>query len=56
MPQGGNGDKLLTPYDEHSIMNYCNSKWNNDGKLSHLDVEAVRKLYGAQTSTPNSNP
>lgn len=52
-PQGGNGDKLLTPYDEHSIMNYCNAKWNNDGKLSKLDTEAVRKLYGAhEDSTP----
>jgi Dual-action HEIGH metallo-peptidase len=45
-PQGGNGDTLLTPYDEHSIMNYCNAKWNNDGKLSKLDIDAVRKLYG----------
>lgn len=46
-PQGANGDKLLTPYDQNSIMNYCNVKWNNDAKLSPLDIDAVRQLYGA---------
>jgi hypothetical protein len=48
--QGQNGSKLLTPYDEHSIMNYCNEKWSNDGKLSQLDAQAVRQLYGAPVS------
>ena len=37
----------LTPYDPHSIMNYCNPQFYNDGKLSVLDVETVRMLYGA---------
>lgn len=55
-PQGGNGDKLLTPYDEHSIMNYCNQKWNNEGKLSTLDIDAVRKLYGAPTGASDLKP
>lgn len=50
-PQGKNGDKLLTPYDEHSIMNYCNSKWNNEAKLSSLDIDAVHQLYGAPSKT-----
>jgi|HubBroStandDraft_6_1064221.scaffolds.fasta_scaffold164935_2 hypothetical protein len=45
------GDTMLTPYDEHSIMNYCNSKYNNDGKLSALDIDAVQKLYGAPRPT-----
>jgi hypothetical protein len=55
-PQGENGNKLLTPYDKHSIMNYCNSEWNNDGKLSALDIDAVRKLYGSPATGSNSNP
>jgi S1-C subfamily serine protease len=37
----------LTPYDPDSIMNFCNPKFYNDGKLSALDVETVRMLYGA---------
>ena len=37
---------LLTPYDPQSIMNYCNTSWNNGGKLSALDQVAVAKLYG----------
>jgi hypothetical protein len=45
-PQGENGDKLLTPYDPHSIMDYCNAKWNNDGQLSDLDIDALHQLYG----------
>lgn len=48
--QGGNGDALLTPYDEHSIMNYCNPQWNNEGKLSELDIKAVRELYGVSVA------
>jgi hypothetical protein len=54
--QGGPGDKLLTPYDEHSIMNYCNAEYNNNGKLSQLDIDAVRQLYGAPTLAPKSGP
>jgi hypothetical protein len=45
-PQGENGNKTLTPYDEHSIMNYCNPVWSNNGKLSALDIDAVHQLYG----------
>lgn len=46
--QGTNPDKLLTPYDPGSVMNYCNKAWNNDGFLSHRDTEAVQELYGAR--------
>lgn len=46
--QGSDGDKLLTPYDEKSVMNYCNAKWNNDGQLSALDASAVQELYGSR--------
>ncbi len=42
---GSDGDKLLTPYDPHSVMNYCNPVYNNDGVLSDLDAQAVAELY-----------
>lgn len=45
-PQGQNGDKMLTPWDAHSVMNYCNEVYNNDGKLSDGDVYSVQKVYG----------
>jgi hypothetical protein len=55
-PSGQNGDASLTPYDTHSIMNYCNSRYNNDGHLSTLDVDAVRILYGSPTPTRGMVP
>jgi hypothetical protein len=56
LKQGSNGDTALTPYDKDSIMNYCNSSWNTQAKLSALDIDAVQTLYGkppAQSSTLN---
>jgi hypothetical protein len=44
--QGTVGDYNVTKYDPNSIMNYCNPTWNGDGKLSALDIEAVRRFYG----------
>jgi len=44
--QGPNGTLLLTPYDPHSVMNYCNAQYNNNGKLSQYDTEAVQNVYG----------
>jgi Astacin (Peptidase family M12A) len=38
----------MTPWDPESVMNYCNSKYNNDGQLSALDTEAVQKIYGVR--------
>jgi hypothetical protein len=38
--------QLLTPYDPESVMNYCNPKYNNLGKLSVRDVQAVQEMYG----------
>ena len=38
---------MLTPYDEHSVMNYCNPVYNNNGQLSHFDLVALQKMYGA---------
>jgi hypothetical protein len=40
----------LTPYDEDSVMNYCNRKWNNNGNLSSYDISGVRKIYGSKTT------
>ena len=44
--QGPDGDYPVTVYDPFSIMNYCNPRWNNDGRLSALDIEAIQTLYG----------
>lgn len=48
--QGTNGTVLLTPYDPHSVMNYCNPQYNNNGKLSQYDTEAVQNVYGPPPS------
>ena len=45
-PQGPDGDTLLTPWDEHSVMNYCNEKYSNHGALSEFDILAVQYIYG----------
>lgn len=45
-PQGTSGDTLLTPWDPSSVMNYCNSVYNNNGDLSDFDVIAVQYIYG----------
>jgi hypothetical protein len=47
LKQGSDGDLLLTPWDPSSVMNYCNAKYNNDGRLSLLDIKAVQYVYGA---------
>ena len=46
-PQGTSGDNIaLTPWDPHSVMNYCNERYSNDGELSAFDVKAVQYIYG----------
>jgi hypothetical protein len=44
-PQGSSGNAMLTPWDRHSVMNYCNEVYNNDGKLSFWDIYSVRHFY-----------
>jgi hypothetical protein len=44
--QGQTGDFLVTRFDWHSIMNYCNPAWIGDGKLSELDIVSVQTIYG----------
>jgi hypothetical protein len=45
--EGTDGDWNVTEYDANSVMNYCNTKWDNDGQLSARDIQAVRTIYGA---------
>src|SRR4029079_11848638 len=44
--QGQQEEDMLTPYDPDSVMNYCNSKYNNNGLLSPLDIKAAQAVYG----------
>jgi len=44
--QGSEPDALITQYDPQSIMNYCNSTWNNAGLLSQKDIIGVQAWYG----------
>lgn len=45
-PEKIKGDKDLTDYDPDSVMNYCNPRYSNYGKLSFLDVMSVQSVYG----------
>ncbi|MFM0520475.1 MULTISPECIES: carbohydrate-binding protein [Caballeronia] len=44
--QGTSGDTMIGEWDLASVMNYCNPKWNGDGKLSATDIEMAQKFYG----------
>jgi hypothetical protein len=45
--QGSNGDRILTPWDPDSIMNYCNTnRMLQGGKLSAGDALSVALFYG----------
>jgi hypothetical protein len=55
LKQGPDGDLMMTPYDKSSVMNYCNPKYNNDGALSALDIQAVREVYGAPANPTPAN-
>jgi predicted Zn-dependent protease len=43
------GDYEVGEWDIHSVMNYCNAIWSNDGKLSDGDIQTVQKFYGVPT-------
>jgi hypothetical protein len=45
--QGSDGTRILTPWDEHSVMNYCNPVYSNGGRLSEHDVAGAQEVYGA---------
>ncbi|QSQ13122.1 hemopexin repeat-containing protein [Myxococcus landrumensis] len=48
-PQGPNGDILVGPFDEGSIMSACGPTWNNGGELSAGDINGIRQFYGSPT-------
>src|SRR5262249_5327972 len=41
-----NGDTPLGPWDESSVMNYCNPNWYNGGQLSNGAVAGVATVDG----------
>ncbi len=45
VPSGNNTTSLIS-CDTNSVMNYCNEKWINDGKLSNYDIEGIQAIYG----------
>ncbi|MFZ5962449.1 hypothetical protein ACOXXX_05810 [Thalassococcus sp. BH17M4-6] len=47
-PQGTDDPYFVSriPYDPHSVMNFCNPKFANDGVLSELDKETLLLVYG----------
>ena len=45
----------LTSYDHASIMNYCNPDGNSSGRLSPLDIQGARRLYGWHAVTDYNN-
>lgn len=49
-PQGSNGDLYIGAWDKESVMNYCSTKWNNDGRLTATDTIGVRSIYAPQIS------
>jgi len=44
-PQGTNGDIYYGEWDEDSVMNYCNPRWNGGGRLSSGDRTWIRVVY-----------
>lgn len=46
-PQGADGDVYVGIADLSSVMNYCNPRWNNGGRLSATDIVGARQFYGS---------
>jgi hypothetical protein len=45
--EGDHGDNIdLTPWDPESVMNACNPRLMNEGRLSRRDILSVQALYG----------
>lgn len=45
--QGEDGDTTFGDWDFYSIMDYCSTIWNNDGRLSSTDVAGAQFYYGS---------
>lgn len=43
--QGTDGNMSYGPWDQFSVMNYCNRHWNNAGELSQLDRSGIKNMY-----------
>ena len=43
--QGPDGDTNVGRWDEHSVMNYCNTVYINGGELSDGDKATIRIAY-----------
>ncbi len=52
--QASDPNIYMTPYDESSIMNYCNPRYENNGALSKSDIAGLQFWYGPnpQSGTP----
>lgn len=44
--QGPHASFYMTDYDPNSVMNYCSNSWNNNGRLTPLDIAGLRMIYG----------
>ena len=44
--QGPGAAFYITSYDPNSVMNYCSPNWNNNGRLTALDIAGARMIYG----------
>ena len=55
-PQGTNGDITVGDYDPHSVMNYCNEIYANDGVLSAGDIATVKAAYESPSQPMQSQP
>lgn len=44
--QGTDGDVIVGEFDMQSVMNYCNSIRNGDGRLSGTDIWGAQNYYG----------
>ena len=51
----GGGGFYVTPCDLYSVMNYCNPKWNNGGKLSEYDKKGIQAVYGTRKKILDMN-
>jgi astacin (peptidase family M12A) len=49
-PDDTMGDSPFGPWDESSVMNYCNPVWDNDGRLSAWDIAGAQYYYGGPYS------
>lgn len=53
---GSYGNTTVGEWDLHSVMNYCNPSWNNEGVLSSGDIETIRRAYQGVGDTVTPPP